>query len=150
MGSEPGAQSATSARSWTVAGTTSRCARAMLAAMAFRTPRRGSADRSPDAAAASTSAVVTTPPGPEPVNAAMSTPSRCARPRTAGVAATEGAGGMRPTTVAASVELSAPKVTSGVPTGTTSPGSPWRASIVPARGEGTSTTALSVSTVTRG
>ena len=55
-----------------------------------------------------------------------------------------------PTTVPVPAPCASAKATSGAPTLTMSPAAPNSSAIRPARGDGTSTTALSVSTETRG
>ena len=82
----------TSASSHNVAGTISAWARAMLTAIARRTPRSGSAPLPVLAAASSTSSRVTAPPGPVPLSPARSTPRWRANARTAGAAAALGNG----------------------------------------------------------
>src|SRR5579875_918276 len=136
-----GGQASMSASSTTVAGTISACARAILSAIARRTPERSSAGACASAARAarSTSALVTVPLGPLGVSAARSTPSRCANARTAGAALTAGlaatgsaprggaaAGGAAaassPTTVPVSARGPSSNSTSGAPTLMRSPG----------------------------
>ena len=168
MVTSPSVQASRSASSLTVAGTTSAWAWAMRVAMARRTPRNGSSGPAStrSAAARSTSATVITPLGPEGLTRARSTPLRRASARTAGVALTPTAAparsaavassarcseaGISPTTVPASVAAASWKVTSGAPTLTMSPAAPNSSPMRPERGEGTSTTALSVSTETSG
>src|SRR6202043_1360605 len=162
--SDCGAQAAMSASSDTVAGTISACERAMLTAIARRTPASGSTGPAAVCARAarSTSALVTAPPGPLALTSARSIPSRCARARTAGAALTAGAcdanggtgGGAAaessPTIVPVSVRGPSSNSTRGPPTLTLAPGWTHSRAILPSCGEGTSTTAFSVSTETRG
>ena len=118
--------------------------------------------------AASTSAAVMVPPGPEPVMPSSATPSCFASWRTAGVACTRVAGvaaGAGVATGAVAVFAAAcaagaaaagapfPSVsieTITLPTGTTWPSSAMSAPTMPVRGEGISTLALSVITSTSG
>src|SRR5437879_5063588 len=122
-----------------------------------------------EAAAASTSALVIRPPGPLPVTCARSTPFSLASWRTNGAARTSapasvtagaprafrrmpdsGAPGPYPTSVpgvaSAGAASAAAMVTSASPTATESPGRAWSFRMVPAYGDGITTTALAVST----
>src|SRR6266436_10014847 len=165
--SVPGGQTSRSASSDTVAGTISACERAMLTAIARRTPESGSAGpASVNARAArSTSALVTAPPGPLAATIFRSTPSRCANARTAGVALTAAApagaasaartgcavaAASSPTTVPVSARGPSSNSTRAAPTLTRSPDCAQSRATRPDCGDGTSTTAFSVSTETSG
>src|SRR5215471_2802573 len=124
----------------------------------------------PPPAAAFTSSAVMRPPGPVPASLSSATPSSLASARTAGVASTRppaagaaaATAGLAATAVApaaacaeaeaagAAAPPATAMLTSTVPTGTTVPSSTRIDSIVPVRGDGISTLALSVITSTSG
>src|SRR5262245_34567050 len=156
----------TSASSVTVVGTTSAWEAAMRCAMARRMPLSGSAGPASAMllAARSTSARVMLAPGPLPWTRLRSTSSLRASARIAGSTcrprarvgpagpSASRAGSPRsisPTMVPVSCPPSL-NSTSGAPTLTRSPLAPNIRAIVPLHGDGTSTTALSVSTETSG
>src|SRR5437899_7533348 len=157
-----------SASSMTVVRATSACAAAIRCDIARRMPRKGSAGPTSATllAARSTSSRVIVPPGPVACTRLRSTSSLRASARTAGrtwrvragagsitVSAAGAAFSSRsssPTTVPVSSCAPSANSTSGAPTLTRSPLPPNSRAMRPRCGEGTSTTALSVSTETSG